>query len=229
MNSSKIAQDELKNVLSETPEEDDPLQEAMLQRRINDASDSYKNQRLGRMLSPERKDAFSKESLKDDEAARSYSQVMKEQEFEREKKAALAKINQQKKSEWEDDGAQVVKKSRWDQTPSSSWEETPSRKSRWDQTPVGKSLDATPVGLSGAQTPAPQTPRTELRLDREMEYRNRYLTDQEYNSMMPSEGYKVIESPAGYEVPARKLMATPAPFEGGEEGFNMQEDGNFLI
>jgi hypothetical protein len=24
-------------------------------------------------------------------------------------------------------------------------------------------------------------------------------------------------------------MATPAPFEGGEEGFNMQEDGNFLI
>jgi splicing factor 3B subunit 1 len=222
MDSSKIARDELKNVLSETPEGEDPLQEAMLQRRIHDASDSYKNQRLGRMLSPERKDAFNK----DDESSRSYSQVMKEQEFEREKKAALAKLNQKKKSEWEEDEAPAVKKSRWDKTPSSSWEETPSRKSRWDQTPVGKSMDATPVGLAGAQTPAPQTPRTELRLDREMEYRNRYLTDQEYNAMMPSEGYKVIEPPAGYEVPARKLMATPAPFEGGEEGFNMQEEGN---
>jgi splicing factor 3B subunit 1 len=221
MNSSKIAQDELKNVLSETAEGEDPLQAAMLQRRIHDSSDSYKNQRLGRMLSPERKDAFNK----DDETARSYSQVMKEQEMEKEKQAAQRKINQEKKSEWEEDEAPATKKSRWDKTPSSAWEGTPSRKSRWDQTPVGKSLDATPVGLSGAQTPMPQTPRSEIRLDREMEYRNRYLTDQEYNAMMPTEGYKIIEAPTGYEVPARKLMATPAPFEGGEDGFNMQEDG----
>lgn len=225
MNSSKIAQDELKNVLSETAAGEDPLEEAMLQRRINDSSDSYKNQRLGRMLSPERKDAFNK----DDDSARSYSQVMKEQELQKEKKETLAKINQQKKSEWEEDEAPAVKKSRWDKTPSAAGEETPSRKSRWDQTPVGKSLDATPVGLAGAQTPAPQTPRSELRLDKAMEYRNRYLSDQEYNSMMPSEGYKVIEPPTGYEVPARKLMATPAPFEGGEDGFNMQEDGNFFL
>ena len=225
MNSSKIAKDELENILSETAEGKDLLTEAMLQRRIHDDSDSYKNKRLGRMLSPERKDAFNK----DDDTSRSYSQVMKENDQERkqneqEKKAQLSKMNELKKSEWEDE-APVAKKSRWDKTLSASLEGTPSRKSRWDQTPVGKSLDATPIGQAGAQTPVPQTPKSELRLDREMEYRNRYLTDQELNAMIPSDGYKIIEPPAGYEVPVRKLMATPAPFEGGEEGFNMQEDG----
>ena len=36
------------------------------------------------------------------------------------------------------------------------------------------------------------------RLEREIEERNRPLSDEELDAMLPSEGYKVLEPPAGY-------------------------------
>ncbi|KAI0237839.1 Splicing factor 3B subunit 1 [Lamellibrachia satsuma] len=59
---------------------------------------------------------------------------------------------------------------------------------------------------------------------REIDERNRPLTDDELDAMFPS-GYKVLQPPAGYvpiRTPARKLIATPTPMAGTPVGFRMQ-------
>ncbi len=55
-----------------------------------------------------------------------------------------------------------------------------------------------------------------MRWEREVEERNRPLSDEELDAMLPA-GYRVLEPPAGYQpinTPARKLMATPTPLGG---------------
>jgi splicing factor 3B subunit 1 len=117
-------------------------------------------------------------------------------------------------------------KSGWDATPregqKSGWDQTPlkstPKRSRWDQTPMG---GATPSAEQFAQmTPKDQQ---DVRINQETEYRNRFLSDEDLNNMIPVEGYVVLEPPAGYapiRTPARKLTATPMPMD---SGFNMQE------
>ena len=64
------------------------------------------------------------------------------------------------------------------------------------------------------------------RWEREVEQRNRPLSDEELDSMMPVEGYKVLEAPPGYapiRTPARKLMATPTPI-GGTPMYQIPEE-----
>ena len=141
------------------------------------------------------------------------------------------------KSEWDEEALKKSKpKSRWDQTPLASaaaatpkknrWDQTPvvatgaetpmSKKSRWDETPVG--VGATPMGAAGLMTPqaaVPMTPElaSRIRLERELEERNRPLTDEELDAMFP-EGYRILEPPANYKpihTPSRKLLATPTP------------------
>ena len=126
----------------------------------------------------------------------------------------------------------VVKKkrSRWDETPvggvstAGAPGETPKR-SRWDQTPVG--VTATPVvGYNQfGMTPMPGANGAGMMMVDDP--RNRYLSDEELNVMLPSEGYEIVDPPAGYmpiRTPARKLMATPMPMGAG--GFVMQEDAS---
>jgi len=63
------------------------------------------------------------------------------------------------------------------------------------------------------------------RWEREIDERNRPLTDDELDAMFPP-GYKVLQPPAGYipiRTPARKLTATPTPIAGTPQGFFMQE------
>ncbi|KAJ6683593.1 hypothetical protein OIU85_007297 [Salix viminalis] len=53
-----------------------------------------------------------------------------------------------------------------------------------------------------------------LRWEKDIEERNRPLTDEELDAMFPQEGYKILEPPASYvpiRTPARKLLATPTP------------------
>ena len=61
------------------------------------------------------------------------------------------------------------------------------------------------------------------RWEREIDERNRPLTDDELDTMFP-EGYKVLQPPAGYmpvRTPARKITATPTPMA-GSTGFHIQ-------
>ena len=60
------------------------------------------------------------------------------------------------------------------------------------------------------------TPREQqdARANHEAEFRNRLLSDEELNNMIPFDGFTVLEPPVGYNpirTPARKLMSTPAP------------------
>ncbi|XP_038057284.1 splicing factor 3B subunit 1-like isoform X2 [Patiria miniata] len=117
------------------------------------------------------------------------------------------------------------------------------RRSRWDETPAGSQTPsatpivgntATPVGQKAMvmQTPSQSALRMMTpeqlqawRWEKEIDERNRALSDDELDSMFP-EGYKVLQPPAGYvpiRTPARKLTSTPTPM-GGLSGFHMQTD-----
>ncbi|KAL1917566.1 uncharacterized protein VTP21DRAFT_3959 [Calcarisporiella thermophila] len=148
-----------------------------------------------------------------------------------------------------DASATPRKRNRWDETPTAavpgaaSWDATPKqsqagKRSRWDETPVGAdTITATPVGNLGMITPTPshlQIPMTPeamqaARWERELDARNRPLSDEELDAMFPTEGYKILEPPPGYQpihTPSRKLAATPTPVN---DGFYMQEDGQPVI
>ncbi|KAL5548011.1 hypothetical protein UlMin_003242 [Ulmus minor] len=130
----------------------------------------------------------------------------------------------------------------WDATPKLSGLATPTPKkqrSRWDETPatMGSATPmpgatpaaaytpgVTPIGGVELATPTPGainlrgavTPEQYnlMRWERDIEERNRPLTDEELDSMFPLEGYKILEPPATYvpiRTPAKKLLATPTP------------------
>ncbi|CAG9460321.1 unnamed protein product [Pedinophyceae sp. YPF-701] len=104
-------------------------------------------------------------------------------------------------------------------------------------TPAMTPSMTTPFGAAGMETPVagtklqvPMTPDVmkELKAAREMDARNRPMSDEELDALLPSEGYKIVDPPAGYvpiRTPARKLMATPAAFGGAATpGFSMPDE-----
>ncbi len=78
---------------------------------------------------------------------------------------------------------------------------------------------ATPVGNLGDITPSQLRALTPehiqaMRWEKELDEKNRYLTDEELDAMFPPEGYKILETPADYvpvRTPARKYQTTPGP------------------
>lgn len=63
----------------------------------------------------------------------------------------------------------------------------------------------TPVGGAGLQTPLPgqQVPMTPeqwqtAKWEADLQRRNRPLTDEELDALLPVEGYKILEPPPGY-------------------------------
>ncbi|KAM0903545.1 hypothetical protein ACQ4PT_018593 [Festuca glaucescens] len=111
-------------------------------------------------------------------------------------------------------------RSRWDETPASMGSATPGGTAA---TPASYTPGATPFGAENLATPTPGhlahgavTPEQWqlMKWERDIEERNRPLTDEELDSMLPQEGYKILEPPASYQpirTPARKLLATPTP------------------
>ncbi|CAM8902073.1 hypothetical protein QQ045_009964 [Rhodiola kirilowii] len=127
----------------------------------------------------------------------------------------------------------------WDATPKISGLATPTPKrqrSRWDETPatMGSATPlpgatpvtpgVTPLGGVDLATPTPSSLNLRgaippeqynlLRWEKDIEERNRPLTDEELDAIFPLEGYKILEPPASYvpiRTPARKLLATPTP------------------
>ncbi|KAK4404688.1 Splicing factor 3B subunit [Sesamum angolense] len=138
----------------------------------------------------------------------------------------------------------------WDATPKLGGMATPTPKrqrSRWDETPatMGSATPGatpaaaytpgvTPFGAADMATPTPNaimrsamTPEQYnlLRWEKDIEERNRPLTDEELDAMFPQEGYKILEPPASYvpiRTPARKLLATPTPM--GTPLYNIPEE-----
>lgn len=123
-------------------------------------------------------------------------------------------------------------RSRWDETPATMGSATPMAGATPAAaytpgvTPVGGVELATPtpgaINLRGAITPEQYNL---LRWEKDIEDRNRPLTDEELDAMFPQEGYKVLDPPASYvpiRTPARKLLATPTPM--GTPGYSIPEE-----
>ncbi|CAH1396459.1 unnamed protein product [Nezara viridula] len=127
------------------------------------------------------------------------------------------------------------RRSRWDETPSA----TPAG-GMTPQTPAAVTTpliapSVTPTGQKAMAmaTPTPghlmtMTPEQlqAYRWEREIDERNRPLTDDELESMFPP-GYKILNPPAGYipiRTPGRKLTATPTPIAGTPQGFFIQQE-----
>ncbi|KAH9826225.1 Splicing factor 3B subunit 1 [Teratosphaeria destructans] len=106
-------------------------------------------------------------------------------------------------------GDSASKKSRWDATPTADGEAASKKRSKWDQAPT--TSGATPA--VGPATPA--QPMVGFGTDVSAG-RNAPLSDEELDAMLPSEGYRILDPPPGYEplrAPARRVApsATPVP------------------
>jgi splicing factor 3B subunit 1 len=159
-----------------------------------------------------------------------------------------------KKSRWGQTPAMVATTSSslsgaaWDATPlagsAGSLDATPSagKSRRWDQTPVFSSSSATPLQtpmggatpLIGADGKAIQmTPENiqALRWARELDERNRPLSDEELDDLLPKEGYAVAQPPEGYQPqrhPARKYIGS-TPLPGALAGATPSAAGLYLM
>jgi splicing factor 3B subunit 1 len=114
-------------------------------------------------------------------------------------------------------------RSRWDETPVP--DAAPKGRSRWDQAP--SLAGATPVGANPMATP--MHPSQMHAFGTDISSRNAALSDEELDLMLPSEGYKILDPPPGYEplrAPARHAMGTPATSASLTGGFMMQEPAN---
>ena len=76
---------------------------------------------------------------------------------------------------------------------------------------------ATPLAggmAAGLREPSTPLEMKHARLRAEHDHRNRDLTDEELDAMLPPTGYEIVAPPAAYQAirtPARKLTETPAP------------------
>ncbi|KAK2957399.1 putative Splicing factor 3B subunit 1 [Blattamonas nauphoetae] len=143
-----------------------------------------------------------------------------------------------------EDQAQPKRRSRWDDMASQplssgiSQSVVQSNQTYSGEIGVFATPQATPLfqGKMGAelQTPGPLSPRraaieqaARSRWERELDERNRPLTDDEISAMLPESGYKILEVPGDYIpliTPARRLLATPSLSLAGDEFYSLPEE-----
>merc|ERR1719161_777929 len=83
---------------------------------------------------------------------------------------------------------------------------------------------ATPMGLTpnfNAMTPEQMQA---WRFDREMDDRNKPLSDEELDSIFPQTGYEIVKPPANYQPIRKTVLSTPTPTPGGTPMFNIPEE-----
>ena len=108
------------------------------------------------------------------------------------------------------------RRSRWDATPADVVPGETPRRSRWDQTPAA-AHGAADVPMTPIIMNAPGFMHEDKH--------NRYLTDEELESVLPQSGYAIVTPPPGYApmVIPRKLLPTPVTEVGG---FQIQESSD---
>ncbi len=224
-------------VLEATEEGSDLLSASLNAGRIVERESDYHSRRLARPLSPSHANGQDTSTT----TATSYQTAMREQQLERERQQLLRQqaINEKdplplsstptptRKRRWdmptpshsasEDESAKGTSVSEWErETPraagSSRWDATPvvvaGKKSRWDATPVRvgpESGDGDNLSIASIATPHS--------LLASLDWRNRVWSDEQLNSLLPSEGYVILPVPDSYVplmTPSRKLQdATP--------------------
>lgn len=147
---------------------------------------------------------------------------------------ASLEVNGNSRPEAPDDSAPRKRRSRWDEAPTEAegalaateqdvTKATPKR-SRWDQAPTAGDVSNPTAKLHPTSSSVENGVASTVSLATDP--RNRYMTDEELDSILPSEGYSVIEPPPDYapvRTPASKLLADPMLDNDG--GFMMHEEG----
>jgi len=115
-----------------------------------------------------------------------------------------------------------TKKSRWDAAAGPDGASAaPAKRSRWDAAPAAGNTAPTPQAAPSAAAPGIVAFGTDI------SSRNAALSDEELDIMLPSEGYKILTPPPGYEplrAPAKAIVDTSSSASaGGYGGFMMQE------
>lgn len=127
-----------------------------------------------------------------------------------------------------EDAQPKKKRSRWDETPAQAAAVAPApKKSRWDQAPAGATADdgSQPIKLEFGKVIPGAENMMRMLAGPSADPRNRYMSDEELDALLPSEGYDIVQPPPGYEqvrTPAQKLQETPI----SQNGFIMQEEGS---
>jgi splicing factor 3B subunit 1 len=87
-------------------------------------------------------------------------------------------------------------------------------------TPVGSLSDATPTPTPSQLTRVMMMMMPEhvvaMRWEKEIDEQYHALTNNKMDTMLPTEGYKILKPPPNYMptmTPARKMMATPTPLQ----------------
>lgn len=121
------------------------------------------------------------------------------------------------------------RRSRWDEAPVEANDTasilTPeaanpiAKRSRWDQAPIEED------GSNGIGKVQSSSSSISHAVSIAVDPRNRYMSDEELDSILPSEGYKVVQPPPDYaptRTPAANLITVPSLETGG---FMMQDEG----
>lgn len=119
--------------------------------------------------------------------------------------------------------AAAKKRSRWDTSTGPEEEAAPApakKRSKWDQI-----ASTNPTATNGAgSAPSATAVQPAAGFGSDVSSRNAPLSDEELDELLPSEGYKILQPPPGYEplrAPARRLAQAQTPVNTG--GFMMQE------
>ncbi|CCJ31044.1 unnamed protein product, partial [Pneumocystis jirovecii] len=204
-----------KYLLNDFSNEDDPspINKDTNKKQIISRESDYQKRRFDQILTPARQDAFSankKKGSSDD--GRSYADIMRERELEREEVRVHRAIAEKKKEKIEDnvdkENIEIKhRKRRWDTSESSNDSEN---KSDWSlQTPLPNMIPQMPISFGT-----------------DVSQRFYDFSDEELDEILPVKGFKVLDPPPGYapiRTPVRKLVATPLA---GDGGFTMQEIDN---
>ncbi|EPX70794.1 U2 snRNP-associated protein Sap155 [Schizosaccharomyces octosporus yFS286] len=187
----------------------DPMAETQSKKQIQDRESDYQKRRFQRRLGPTRNDAFREDGKMD--GGWSYTDAMREVELEKEEDRVYREINQRRREgTLEEEGYKDIpeekkrtvenvsteptpkpKRSRWDQGPPKVGETmAPARRSRWDKAP-----EASPISDYVAENGIKKL--ESISHEQQVPIQRR-ITDEELNSLLPSEGYVVLEPPAGY-------------------------------
>ncbi|RXW22138.1 hypothetical protein EST38_g3711 [Candolleomyces aberdarensis] len=109
------------------------------------------------------------------------------------------------------EGAPKKRRSRWDATPAEVAATDAPKRSRWDQAPAVQDTPMQPIIMN-----APGIMQEDKH--------NRYLSDEELDALLPTQGYAIVTPPPGYATMAPRKFAAPSVTQ--IEGFHIQESSD---
>ena len=138
-------------------------------------------------------------------------------------------------------GGETPTPNRWVEPTPMRMGETPTPRrmagrSKWDEPPTPGSVAGGETPVYGTQKdPGLMTPTPEIsghkmqmwRLENELNEKNRELTDEELDRLLPAQGYEVVKAPEGYQpAKSQRKVAAPTPLAEASMYYKLPEQKN---